>query len=387
MRFLFSTTRGTGHVEPLLPYARALLARGHEVIVAAPEEVGVPLRKAGIAHAPFGHPGDEALSPIWAMFATATEAESIAIAAREIFAGLNARAALPKLRETMRSFRPELVVRDSVEFASLIAADEAGVPHARIAVHSVSFEDTLPDLIAAPLAAQRAELGLTPDHGASLAMEPVFTAFPESLEEPPPVGVRNPAPIRARMPDELPDVPHDPWTPNADARPLVYITFGTLVGSNPRGRVLYKVALDAVAELPVRALLTTGRGFDRAALGAVPSNVQVEEFIPQREVFAHARAVVCHGGSGTVRGALAAGLPMVVIPVGADQPYNAQRVAAVGAGIALPKPDVAAVRAAIERVLADAELRAGASKMAADIAALPALDHAVDALIALAKAR
>ncbi len=89
-------------------------------------------------------------------------------------------------------------------------------------------------------------------------------------------------------------------------------------------------------------------------------------------------------GSGTVRGALAAGLPLVVMPVGADQPYNAQRVAAVGAGIALSKPDVAAVRAAIERALADTELRAGARRMAADIAALPPIEHAVDALITLA---
>jgi MGT family glycosyltransferase len=250
----------------------------------------------------------------------------------------------------------------------------------------VSFEDILPALVAEPLAAQRAELGLLADDGASLLSEPVFTAFPEALEEPPPSGVRMPAPIRSRMPDERPPTPHEPWKPNADtaARPLVYITFGTIAGSTPRAHFVYRLALDAVADLPVRALLTTGRGFERSWLGAIPANVQVEEFIPQREVLEHARAVVCHGGSGTVRGALAAGLPLVIMPFGADQPYNAERVAAVGAGIALLKPDLDAVRAAIERVLVDATLHAGAKKMAGEIAALPPLDHAVDALIALA---
>jgi len=117
----------------------------------------------------------------------------------------------------MQSWRPDLVVRDSVEFASLIAAEAASVPHARVAVHSVSFEDTLPALVAEPLAAQRAALGLAPDGGASLLNEPVLTAFPESLEEPPPSGVRSPAPIRSRMPDELPPAPHSPWLPSPDA--------------------------------------------------------------------------------------------------------------------------------------------------------------------------
>jgi UDP:flavonoid glycosyltransferase YjiC (YdhE family) len=64
MRFMFSSTRGTGHLQPLLPYARALQARGHAVIVAAPAEVGPALREAGLEHAPFDHPGDEALGLI-----------------------------------------------------------------------------------------------------------------------------------------------------------------------------------------------------------------------------------------------------------------------------------------------------------------------------------
>jgi UDP:flavonoid glycosyltransferase YjiC (YdhE family) len=66
MRVLFSSTRGAGHLQPLLPYARALVARRHEVAVAAPEEVSKTVRDAGLPHLPFDHPGDDALAPIWA---------------------------------------------------------------------------------------------------------------------------------------------------------------------------------------------------------------------------------------------------------------------------------------------------------------------------------
>src|SRR4051812_48463357 len=152
MRILFSSTRGTGHVQPLLPYARALVARKHEVLVAAPAEVSEVLRGAELPHAPFDHPGDEALAPIWARLRDVSHEQAMAIAVSEIFAGVNATIALPKLQETIRSFRPDLVVRDSVEYAALVAAEREGVRHARVAVHSVSFEEAIPPLVAAPVA-------------------------------------------------------------------------------------------------------------------------------------------------------------------------------------------------------------------------------------------
>lgn len=104
MRFLFSTTRGTGHLEPLLPYACALQAQGHAVLMAGPVDIGDSVRKAGLEHAPFDHPGDATLGPIWARFRGATAQEVLVIAMREIFAGLNAQAALPKPRRA--SLRP-----------------------------------------------------------------------------------------------------------------------------------------------------------------------------------------------------------------------------------------------------------------------------------------
>ena len=97
----------------------------------------------------------------------------------------------------------------------------------------------------------------------------------------------------------------------------------------------------------------------------------------------HASAAVVHGGSGSTLGALAAGLPLVVVPLFADQPQNARRVAEVGAGIAVeptredPAATTAPLRAAIESVLADHSYRERAGALAEELRGEPPVDAAV----------
>ena len=382
MRVLFSSTRGAGHLQPLLPYAHALEAHGHEVKIAGPVDIAEPLGAAGLAHVPFGHPGDAALAPIWARFRGASPDESLALAIREIFAGLNSNAALPKLTETIDTWRPDLVVRDSVEFASAVAAERAGVPHARVAVHMVSFEEIIPALAADPLDELWRAVGLPATGTSFLSAEPVFSAFPPSLDDASP-GIGQP-PFRVRMIEDRSRAAPATWAPPRDERPLIYVTFGTIVGTSPALRGVYRTALEAIANLPVSALLTTGRGMEEGTLGPIPANVRVEEWVPQGDVLARAAAVVCHGGSGTVRGSLAAGVPMVVVPQGADQPHNARRVAAVGAGLTLPGADAGTLGAAVARVLAVADFGHAARRIAAEIAAMPPVERAVTAVVAMA---
>jgi UDP:flavonoid glycosyltransferase YjiC (YdhE family) len=367
-------------LQPLLPYARALVARKHEVVVAAPADVGETLRAAGLAHAPFDHPGDAALAPIWARLRDVPEERGLAIAVGELFGGVNATAALPKLQATVQSFRPDVVVRDSLEVASLVAAEHAGVRHARVAVHAVSFEEVLPPLLEAPVDALRLGAGLPADRGVSLRAEPVFSSFPASLD-PVPGGAGTLPPFRARVVEDAPSAVPAAWADAGDPRPLVYITFGSVAGSMSHVRSIYGTAMAAVADLPVRALLTTGRGLEPGALGAIPANVHVEEWVPQRDVLPRVSALVCHGGSGTLLGGLAAGLPMVIMPLGADQPHNGRLAAAAGVGVVLNKPDAGALRAAIQRVLEAAELRSQARRIAVEIAAMPTIDDAVDVLL------
>ena len=102
----------------------------------------------------------------------------------------------------------------------------------------------------------------------------------------------------------------------------------------------------------------------------------------------HAAAVVTHAGHGTTIKALAAGVPLLAMPMGRDQPDNAARVAAAGAGLVLkPRAKAPAIRAALTRLLREPAFRDGARRMAAAIAADTATDRAVAEIEALAEAR
>ncbi len=381
MRFLFSSTRGAGHVQPLIPYARALAQLGHEVVVAAPESVASKLSESGLSHAIFDHPGDEALKPLWSRLNALTGGAQLSFVMREIFGGRCAEVALPRLLETLRAFAPDVVVRESAEFASLVAAESLGITHARVSVHMASFEEPLEPHMAEAVDVLRARVGMAADAGSAIRAEPVFAAFPASLEDPA-VVLAGRVPLRSRMP-QLPTSAHAAWASSVTGKPLVYITFGTIAGGSPQTQAVYRAAIEAVADLPVRALLTTGPAMQVGALGVVPGNVEVETWVPQAEVLPHAALVVCHGGSGTVLGALAAGVPMVVSPFGADQPHNGEQLARTGAGV-VASGDATSLRAAILRGL-DGSLRPGARQLADEIARMPSLGTAVDAMLAMSK--
>ena len=164
------------------------------------------------------------------------------------------------------------------------------------------------------------------------------------------------------------------------------MTFGSVAGGFPQALPAYGVALQAVADLPVRVLLTVGRELDLDALPERPANVRVEPWVPQQDVLGHAAAAVVHGGSGSTLGALAAGVPLVVVPLFADQPENARRVAEVGAGIAVepnredPGRRSAPLRNAIETVLADPSYGERARAIADEVRAEPPVDEAIPLL-------
>lgn len=260
--------------------------------------------------------------------------EAIAFAFREGFAGAAARAALPKLQRTIQEFRPELIVRESAEFASLVAAEAAGVPQAGVAVYCSEYEAWIASQVAGAVDKLRTLVGLKPDRGLAQRNQRIFTSFPPSFDRGPPLTDRPAAfrvapeiPVGQASGASLPD-----WMP-AGEEPFLFMTFGTVAGRSERVRNAYRVLLEAVGSLPVKALLTTGPVMPRDELGGIPDNVRVEKFVPQAEIMPHTRAVVCHGGSGTLLSTLATGCPVVVIPLFADQPANARAAEAAGAGL------------------------------------------------------
>jgi MGT family glycosyltransferase len=108
---------------------------------------------------------------------------------------------------------------------------------------------------------------------------------------------------------------------------------------------------EGLRKLPVRAVLTTGRAVDPADIQA-GGNVEVLQTAPHSRVLREASVVVTHAGHGTVMKSLAAGVPLVCIPMGRDQKDNTVRVLRLGAGIRLSKKSTSAqIAAAITEIL------------------------------------
>jgi UDP:flavonoid glycosyltransferase YjiC (YdhE family) len=381
VRVLFTSTRGAGHFNPLVPFARAFERAGHEVMVAGPGELAGPVEATGFRFERFDDPPEDELGRIWSRVPELPPDEANIVVIGEIFGRLNTTAALPKLRATIGDWRPDVVLRDPNEYAGAIAAELHGLPHARVAISLMSTEELgLRVARGAVDAIRRAEgLALDPDAD-ELRRSPWLTTFPRGLDEGEmPDTRRFHDPAWVEEPNDLPD-----WWPGRADQPLVYVTFGSVAGQFPQALPAYGVALAAVADLPVRVLLTVGRHLDVDTLPRIPDNVHVEPWVPQQDVLAHAAAAVVHGGSGSTLGALAFGVPIVVIPLFADQPYNARRVHEVGAGIAVepnredPPATVPALRQAIETVLAAPSYRERAREVAAEVRAEPPVDAAVE---------
>ena len=379
MRVLCASTRGAGHFYPLVPIAEACRRRGHEVLVAGPPPLASMVKGAGYPFWEFADPPEDELEEVWSRVPTLPSwEEQNATVVGEIFCRLDTPAALPRLREACEEWRPDVIVRDPNEYGSALAGELHGIPHARVAIGLGAMEETGLRMVAARLGEIRESVGLDPQTGIeTLRRSPIFTAFPSSLEDP--SEPDQPDTRRFRDPAwddpaaELPD-----WWPGNDA-PLVYVTFGSVAGGQEMAAALFGGVIQAVADLPVRVLLTVGREVDPVGLDA-PPNVRIEQWVPQADVLARATAVVCHGGSGSTLGALAAGLPLVVVPLFADQPLNAARVAAVGAGLVVQPPAPPAIREAVLRALEDEPYRMAAEAVAAELRSQPPADAVVEVL-------
>jgi UDP-glucoronosyl and UDP-glucosyl transferase len=124
--------------------------------------------------------------------------------------------------------------------------------------------------------------------------------------------------------------------PSASPGPPPSISRWGRSSTSSRGTWFTRV-LAGLAQLPVNVLVTVGREIDPAELGPQPENVHVERYLPQTVILPRCEVVVFHGGSGTLTGALAHGLPMVILAMGADQPANAMRCQDLGLGISRPR--------------------------------------------------
>ena len=163
----------------------------------------------------------------------------------------------------------------------------------------------------------------------------------------------------------------------------MYVTLGTVF--NTGSGDLFERLLAGVADLDADVLVTVGQDIDPAVFGVQPDHVRVERFVPQAEALPRADLVVSHGGSGSLTATLAHGLPSVLLPLGADQPHNAQRAEELGLArtldAATATPD--AIRRSVVDALDDRAALDRARRMADEIDALPGVADVVPLLEAM----
>jgi UDP:flavonoid glycosyltransferase YjiC (YdhE family) len=362
MRLLLASTGLQGHLDPLLPFAAAARSDGHELLLVTSKSGGSRARTAGIPLALGDDPPAEAVSSIWAEFAAATPRRRARLVDGLLFPGPQAEALLPAMEHAARSWRPDLILREPCEYASAVVALNSGVPQATVAISQGRVEAAALRLAGPTLDQRRAGTA------AALQRSPYLSRFPSSLDPdqfPDTRRYRVAKPGRRRLPRWWGD----------DPRPLVYLTLGTVAPSlAPQAFPTLMAMSEAISQLPVRGLLTAPDGLCHR-LAPAPGNLHAEPFFPQGAVMRAAAAVVCHGGSGTVLGALSAGLPLVILPMLADQMANGKLVARAGAGVVLKPPSTAAevpsaaawIRSAVERTMEDQTFRAAARKIASEM--------------------
>jgi MGT family glycosyltransferase len=156
------------------------------------------------------------------------------------------------------------------------------------------------------------------------------------------------------------------------------MTLGTNSSTN-LGVSMFRSVIYGLQNLDIDVLITIGFGKEPSTIGPLPENTHVENYVPQTLLLPYCSTVICHGGPGTILHSLAHGLPLLILPQGADQYVLGERVLKVGVGLRLVPADVnpESVRSSALALLEETIYKAGASRLQREIEEMPGPDEAV----------
>ena len=412
--YLFAIIDGGGTVPADTSVIRAMVERGHDVRVLADRVLAPDLESTGAEHIPWNRAPQRAdLDPqsvIMKDWDTSTPFQAFARVRDGAMVG-PAGLFAADVRDELRRRPADVVVGNFFVFGAQIAAEADGLPFAFLVSNLLSFPESNTPPLGPGLKPAKGPVGRARDRALARLMARLFDKSLDQLNdvrranglEPRQSVLENferadrlllmtsrafeyeqfTPPPNVRLVGPRLDDPAwvGEWTPPAGDDPLVLVGMSSTFMDH--GDVLQRAAT-ALGELPVRGVVTTGPAIPVGSIDA-PANVTVVERAPHREVLRHASAVVTHAGHGTVIKALAAGVPVVAMPLGRDQLDNAARVVHHGAGLKLkPKTSSDAIARAVRRVLDEPAFAANAERLAAAIAAETAEDRTVAELEGLA---
>ncbi|QYG95496.1 glycosyltransferase [Iamia sp. SCSIO 61187] len=395
--YLFALVDGGGTVPPELGAVRRLVERGHAVTVLGEDSMRRDVEATGARYRPWVRATNRASrhrdDDPWQDWECKNPNQLFErILERQLVGPAPAFAA--DTDDALAEVRPDLVVCSMFAFGAMVAAEAAGVP----------FDILIPNAYALPAPGMPPfGAGLRPARGRvgelrdlilhsmldrawrkglpglnalrqERGLDPLDRLFAQADPARRHLVLTSAAfDFPARLPDQVryvgpvlddPTWAEGAWSPPPGDDPLVLVALSTTF--QDQVPTLQRI-VDGLARMPVRVLVTTGPALDPGTLVA-PANVTVVAAAPHSVVLEHAAAVVTHGGHGTVVRALAAGVPMLVLPHGRDQSDNAVRVTTRGAGLKLErKASPAKVARAVRRLLDDPSFRIASERLGASI--------------------
>ncbi|NEA39849.1 glycosyltransferase [Streptomyces sp. SID11385] len=371
MRVLFSSTPQHGHLLPELPLARAFRDRGDEVAFLTSAGFASLFADEGFTHLPVGPEIDVLLAEAARLAGVSDPTQPSPAAAAELFASARINTTGDEAVAAARAFGPDLVVVEGTDYVGPLVAAVLDVPYAKLALGPaipVEFTSVFDDV--AEL--RYKERGLTVP-APTWNLDPCPALLQAPGWEPPPGHL----PIRAEAHRGAGAPKAATFVPTGD-RPRVLVSFGTHFTEPAVLRPLV-AALSAHADLVVAVGLTA----TAADYEDVSGGVEIVGFTPLADLLGGIDLVVTHGGAGTTMGTLSRGVPLVVVPQGADQFVQAGAVAASRTGVAVMPPAAPeAVAEAVREALGNPEYRDNARRAAGQVAAAPSPGEIAERLAA-----
>jgi UDP:flavonoid glycosyltransferase YjiC (YdhE family) len=391
MRILIVTWGWRSHFYCLAPLGWAMQAAGHEVRVASHPSLTGAICSAGLAAVPLGPDLDFAhvfagrIGKVGRLDDAASQTPQRdgrlepAITADGGVVRF-ADALLDDLVAFGREYRPDLLVWEPFNIAAAVAAaalDVPGVLQLWGPDSSVTLRMDAPAVIG-PLSHR---FGLDPAR-----VKLTGTAILDPVPAPMQVALSGPShPVRFVPYNGVAVVPE--WLRRPPRRPRVCVTAGTMMaGAGLADRMDLPGIVRAVADLDVEVVVVVERA-QQERLGGLPDNVRLAEApLALRLVLPTCAALVQQGGAGTTMTALACGVPQLILPQVSDQHFNAERLAATGAGTWLvpAQADHRIIRDRVGELIGAGRWRESAELMRERVCAMPPPATVVPVLAALA---
>lgn len=373
-----------GHYTPMVALAMALQRDGHEVSFATAMPLDQTIRRDGFKVETVGLSVDQinevrASDPVYGKLVVSPQHVRMAAFSRS-FAAFEVPPRVQGLRRVIQRWHPHVMVHEMSEFAAPLAAALEDLPRV-----NHSFGPLVPVEVMAAAGRAAAEHweanGLLALDRGGMYEGLYLDIAPPSLQSNHIASIPVVQPMRA-VPLPPRAVEQAAWLSQLGKRPVVTVTFGTVYNHQAN---LFRAVIEGLSDIDADVVIATGRSEEARTLGALPANMQMHEWVPWTTLLERSSVVVSHGGASSTLGPLSFGLPLVLIPTGADHFTNADAASAAGVATVLDAKTVtpAGVRDAVASAFGE-PARTAARRVANEIAEMPHPEAVVGVLAGMA---